>query len=93
MTTKPDDVPQDVWAEANRLAGELMLGSDMAFQPENGTDLIAQAIMAAEKRGEEREREAVIAAINELPGMDDADCCGGFEKACEDAIKAIRERK
>lgn len=58
MTTKPDDVTDAVWAAATGLANELMLGSDMAFQPENGTDMIARAIMSAEKRGEEREREA-----------------------------------
>lgn len=50
--SEPDDISQEAWDEAIRL------WRDDELDP--GEVIIARAIMAAEKRGEEREREAII---------------------------------
>lgn len=49
--TRPDDVPQKVWKVAGRALGS------PSFTRQTVQARIARAIMAAETRGEERERE------------------------------------
>lgn len=56
MSVKPDDIPQEVWGDAVKAVyagrGRISTKDGPTFER------VARAIMAAEKRGEEREREA-----------------------------------
>ena len=62
--SKPEDVSQDVWEAAIKCAETVLRNLDQDdFKMEVG--LIARAIMSAEKRGEEREREAIITLASE----------------------------
>lgn len=62
--TKPSDIPEEVRAEAGEVWEEL----SHAFQSrDEETAIIARAIMAAEKRGMEREREAILQFEFDLP--------------------------
>lgn len=51
--SKPDWCPQEIWDEADSISGSVGYQGPVEF-----TELVARAILAAEKRGEEREREA-----------------------------------
>lgn len=53
---KPEDIPQEVWDTATQHVAQMPVRSQRAWN--HAKTVIARAIMAAEKRGEEREREA-----------------------------------
>lgn len=59
--SKPDDVSQSAWDAAERAFYYSEPG------PGGAVEAIARAIMAAEKRGEEREREAILQFEFDLP--------------------------
>jgi hypothetical protein len=77
MSTRPEGIPEDVWAECMaRAAG---LRNAVLWQSNSANEIIAdqfaRAILAAEKRGEERERERwkPAALYFELYCQDEAD--------------------
>ena len=80
--SRPDWCPQDVWEAAVRLQDELYNWTDEGEAPQQDANNFARAILA--------ERERCTAVVTNLPGMGDADCCGGFERCREDAIEAIK---
>lgn len=81
---KPDDVTQEAWDDASMIAGQWCHPIHHDFQVL--AQDIARAIMAAEKRGEEREREA-CAKVAEERDEDGAIWPDGYEIA-----RFIRER-
>lgn len=66
--SKPEDIPQEVWdiADGVRLA-QRWLPYAMTNYSRATTEFISRAIMAAEKRGEEREREACADLVFSTP--------------------------
>lgn len=65
--SKPEDIPQDVWDSADDMvfydpATENLDGSLNRYKLRES---IARAVLSAEKRGEEREREACAVAAEE----------------------------
>lgn len=84
MTAKPEDIPQDVWDAATRTV----------LDTESHTHGIARAIMAAEKRGEERERKACVYAAQSISANNDRAITWyvGFHEARSAAAAAIRKR-
>jgi len=94
--SKPDDIAQDVWDEAIRRSG--------VYAESAGDTLgelrldFARAILAAEKRGEEREREACAVTAEErhhswgthaqIKGIEVEDDIS----ACAEIAAAIRKR-
>ena len=74
--SKPEDVPQDVWDEATQHVAQIPIRSQRAW--DLAKSIIARAIMAAEKRGEEREREA-CALIAEVERRSDLSIKHGYK--------------
>ena len=59
MTTgKPDDIPQDVWDKAEDTLDTMLSNHGYEGWRADSIATIGHAILAAEKRGEDREREA-----------------------------------
>ena len=89
--SKPEDVPQDVWDEATQHVAQIPIRSQRAW--DRSKSIIARAIMAAEKRGEEREREACALHL-EMRGeglyVDYEDKVGNY--LCEDMARELRNR-
>lgn len=90
--SRPEDIPQNVWDAAEVAAKE---GVRDSFRDPllpiflSITPYIARAILSAEKRGEEREREGALsdlqAVLDDLPSHDPGVCL-------DMAIRAIRKR-
>jgi len=65
--SKPEDVSQEAWDAADAVTvGTMAFGSPLL------TASLARAIMAAEKRGEERESEAILTLASEYVWDDHA---------------------
>lgn len=65
---KPEDIPQEVWDQVAHIHSQPFHWRG----PEEVAQIVARAIMAAEKRGEEREREACAAVADEYVWDDHA---------------------
>lgn len=87
--SKPEDISQEVWEKA-REAIEPWLGPTNQYRHDCQED-IARAILAAEKRGEDREREACADTCDRLAGTDGFDTSTGQALAQEIRARAGRQ--
>ena len=91
--SKPEDMKQEVWEAAEAVwRDDLHMANDRF----GGVEAIASAILAAEKRGEEREREACAQFIFNAPAVVEHPAGplygAGFSAAVQMMCAAIRAR-
>jgi len=82
---KPDDVTQEAWDEARHV---LSNGFEILIESVEHAVRIARAIMAAEQRGAEREREACAQVADNLFYPDETKISSGIRAAIRNRSNA-----